>query len=142
MDNTYPNIPARLVRLVIPISTGIGFALLLLVLAHGSSPRVLAAPIDPPAGYPKFTQSRMEVSPTLAYSGGAVLEYTIEIINTGAYTGANTSFSDLIPANTTYNNDATSSVLPSIETRRHWRYHAPWVVRPFCWIAIGRTSSS
>jgi uncharacterized repeat protein (TIGR01451 family) len=112
MDKSYPNVPARLVRLAIPIGAGVVFAILLLVLAHGASQRVLAAPIEPPAGYPKFTQSRMEVTPTLAYTGGAVLEYTIEIINTGAYTGENTSFSDLIPANTTYNNDATSSVLP------------------------------
>ena len=112
MDQSNPKVLNRLFRLVIPLSAGIVLAVLLLVLAHGASQKALAAPIEPPEGYPKFTQSRMEVSPTLAYTGGAVLEYTIEIINTGAYTGENTLFSNLIPANTTYNDDASSSVLP------------------------------
>ncbi len=68
-----------------------------------------AAPILPPAGYPKFILSNKTVSPTLAPTGGAILHYQIEINNTGAYTGFNVSLIDPIPANTTYQNDAASN---------------------------------
>ncbi len=72
-----------------------------------------SAPIDPPAGYPKFLLSNKTVEPALALPGGATLVYRIEIVNTGAYTGYNVSLTDPIPANTTYQNDATASAPPT-----------------------------
>ncbi|MGD8791268.1 MAG: hypothetical protein PVF47_01855 [Anaerolineae bacterium] len=74
-----------------------------------------AEPIDPPAGYPKLSLSIKEVNPELANTGGAVLHYVVEIRNTGAYTAANATLSDTIPAQTTYNDDLWASV-PSTHT--------------------------
>ena len=84
-------------------------------LARLSAERVLAAPeapIPPPEGYPKFIKSTMLVSPTLAHVGGTDLYYTIELRNTGAYMAEGTTLMDVLPAGTTYNGDAWSSVLP------------------------------
>lgn len=76
-------------------------------------PSAPAAPIMPPAGYPKFILSHKSVTPNLAPTGGAVLHYRIEIVNTGAYTGFNVSMTDTIPAHTTYQNDASASHNPA-----------------------------
>jgi uncharacterized repeat protein (TIGR01451 family) len=82
--------------------------------AHNSSARVLAmGPIPPPQGYPKLSLSTKVVTPTLAYTDGAVLEYDIEILNTGAFSASDVTLVDAIPANTLYNNDARSSELPT-----------------------------
>lgn len=70
---------------------------------------VMAAPIPPPEGYPKFLLSSKTVTPTLVNPGGTTLFYQIAVVNTGAYTAENTAVSDLIPAGTTYNNDAAAS---------------------------------
>ena len=93
-------------------ATGLLIAIALLSLARVAHFRVMAAPIDPPEGYPKLLLSSLSVSPELAPTGGATLTYTIEIVNTGAYTAFNVSMADGIPLNTTYNNDASSSALP------------------------------
>ena len=88
------------------ISLALFFGLLLagvwLSLARHFTDRAQAAPIQPPEGYPKFTQSHMTVTPDLVSTGGATLEYRIEIVNTGAYTGNQVSLTDVLPANTTY----------------------------------------
>jgi uncharacterized repeat protein (TIGR01451 family) len=86
---------------------------LLLVAAQKTAGQVYAAPIEPPAGYPKFTESVKVVTPTLAYTGGATLYYAIEIRNTGAYTAQGVQLTDPIPFSTTYNGDAWASVLPT-----------------------------
>lgn len=103
---------SRFILLGSGIISGLAMAIALLVLFGNYSATVHAAPIDPPAGYPKFNQSTMAVSPTLAPIGGAKLTYTIEVVNTGAYTASNVAVADVLPANTTYNNDATSSAAP------------------------------
>jgi uncharacterized repeat protein (TIGR01451 family) len=72
-----------------------------------------SAPINPPTGYPKFILSQKKVSPSLAATGGAILHYRIEIVNTGAYTATNVSMTDPVPANTTYQNDASSNISPA-----------------------------
>jgi len=75
-------------------------------LVQRSAFNVFAAPIDPPAGYPKLNLSTKVVVPPLVGPGGATLHYSVEIVNTGAYTAYNASFADTIPISTTYNNDA------------------------------------
>jgi len=103
---------SRIFLLVTGVASGLALAVAILVLIGKFSSAAHAAPINPPAGYPKFNQSSMSVSPDLAPIGGATLFYTIEVINTGAYTASNVTVEDVLPANTTYNNDATSSVPP------------------------------
>jgi uncharacterized repeat protein (TIGR01451 family) len=95
------------------IVSGLALAVVIVTLAGKASFKALAAPIDPPEGYPKFNQSSMAVSPDLVPTTGATLVYTIEVINTGAFTATNVSVEDVIPANTTYNNDATASAAPA-----------------------------
>jgi len=83
-----------------------------LLALDGNSLLVYADPIEPPEGYPKLSLSVKLVTPTLAHTGGATLYYAIEIRNTGAYTAANTTLTDVIPDGTTYNGDAQASVPP------------------------------
>jgi len=75
-------------------------------------PAVYAAPIEPPAGYPKLNNSSMTATPDLLPTGGATLTYTLVVVNTGAYTATDVLVADVLPANTTYNKDATSSAFP------------------------------
>lgn len=103
---------SRLFLLPIVCMSGLALAVATLILVGKFSSAAYAAPIDPPAGYPKFIQSRLSVSPGLVPTGGATLVYTIEVINTGAYTASNVAVEDVLPADTTYNNDAASSVSP------------------------------
>lgn len=79
------------------------------VYASANSPE---APIPPPAGYPKFTRSVMQVSPGLIHTGGEVLHYRIEIINTGGYAAEGVLLVNPMPVNVTYNNDAQSDTFP------------------------------
>ncbi len=82
--------------------------------AHNSADRVLAnGPIQPPEGYPKLTLSTKVVSPTLTDTSNGVLQYRVQILNTGAYTASDVSMVDAIPANTVYNMDASSSAPPT-----------------------------
>jgi uncharacterized repeat protein (TIGR01451 family) len=92
-----------------------GFLMVLAMLGFfkQASLGVLAAPIAPPEGYPKFILSTKTVTPTLASIGGAKLIYRIEIVNTGAYTGFNVLVTDPIPANTVFNQDAYASSSPA-----------------------------
>ncbi len=87
--------------------------ILLIIAAQKTALHIYAAPIEPPAGYPKFTQSVNTVTPTLANTGGATLHYLIEIRNTGAYTAEGVTLTDPIPQATTYNGDAWASVSPT-----------------------------
>ena len=101
------------IQLIAIIMIGIFLVATVVVFAHRSADRVLAnGPILPPAGYPKLTLSTKVVTPTLAETDGAKLEYSLEILNTGAYTASDVTLTDTIPANTVYNDDAQSSVLP------------------------------
>lgn len=77
--------------------------------ANFSAQIAQAAPIPPPEGYPKFLTSIMEVNPPLAGTGGAVLEYRVELRNTGAYQAPNTTFTNPLPAHTSYSGGATAS---------------------------------
>ena len=81
-----------------------------LLLLRSPLPIALADPIEPPAGYPKLTLSTKTVTPTLAHTGGVILHYAINIRNTGAYTAANVTLTDLLPGETTYNDDLQSNV--------------------------------
>ena len=103
---------SRSFLLGIVTTSGLALAVAVLVLAGKFSSAARAAPIEPPEGYPKFNQSQMYVSPELIPTGGATLVYTIEVVNTGAYTASNVMVEDVIPANTSYNNDASASAKP------------------------------
>jgi uncharacterized repeat protein (TIGR01451 family) len=100
------------------VSSILGALLLItivLLAAHKSALNIYAAPIDPPEGYPKLTQSTKTVTPVLAHTGGATLHYLIEIRNTGAYAAEGVTMIDTIPAATSYNGDAwaSSSLTPT-----------------------------
>jgi len=82
----------------------------LLIALSGGLGSVHADPLPPPEGYPKLSLSLKMVTPTLVGPGGATLDYEIEIRNTGAYTAAGATLTDVIPDYTTYNNDAQASV--------------------------------
>ena len=72
-------------RLGLPILVGI-ISLLLVISYMARTPLpAMADPIAPPEGYPKFSLSMKSVTPTLSATDGTTLEYTIEIVNTGAY---------------------------------------------------------
>ena len=86
------------------------FLLVALLLVVNNDPlAVRADPIDPPEGYPKLSLSVKTVTPTLATTGGTTLTYRIEIQNTGAFTAAGTTLTDVFPDDTTYNDDAWAS---------------------------------
>ncbi|GEM_PF-1456446 len=86
-------------------------AVLLVIVTMSATPPVARAdPIEPPGGYPKLSLSVKTVTPTLAATGGVTLYYTIQIQNTGAYTAFDATLTDIFPAGTTYNGDASSSV--------------------------------
>jgi uncharacterized repeat protein (TIGR01451 family) len=84
-----------------------------LFFARATAGRVYAAPIPPPAGYPKLGLSTKSVEPALAHTGGATLKYRIEILNTGAAAAAGVTLADLIPAHTSYLGDAQASAGPA-----------------------------
>lgn len=103
----------KAIQLIAIIMIGIFMVASVVVFARKSSDRVLAnGPIPPPVGYPKLTLSTKVVTPTLADTDGAVLEYSLEILNTGAYTASNVTLVDAIPFSTTYNNDVWTSASP------------------------------
>lgn len=100
------------------VVAAIGLAIGVLFLARSTAQEVFAAsdspqaPIPPPAGYPKFTRSLMQVTPGLVNTGGEVLHYRIEIINTGGYAAEGVQLVNPLPPNVTYNNDAQSDTSP------------------------------
>ena len=106
-----PQSIAKSCRLSVAVFGGV-LLLAALLLALGNAPVVYADPIEPPVGYPKLSLSTKVVTPTLANVGETALHYTIEIVNTGAYTADGATLTDLLPANTTYNGDAWASVSP------------------------------
>jgi uncharacterized repeat protein (TIGR01451 family) len=84
-----------------------------LFFARATAGRVYAAPIPPPAGYPKLSLSTKRVQPALAHTGGETLHYQIEILNTGAAAAPGATLADLIPAHTSYLGDAQASAGPA-----------------------------
>ena len=109
MNDQTSHFVIRGMRLILVVTLAfllVGFAITFVRLSSAS---VQAAPIEPPAGYPKLSLSAKVVAPTLAHTGGETLNYEIEIVNTGAYTASGVVLTDLIPPNTTYNGDATAS---------------------------------
>ena len=116
MNDKASHIVVRGMRLILTITLASLLVGFVLTFAIRSSASVHAAPIEPPAGYPKLSLSTKIVNPTLAHVGGetpSTLSYVIEVVNTGAYTAANVTLTDLIPAHTTYNNDFTASAPPT-----------------------------
>ncbi len=109
-------------RLLVPLFFGFLLAIIFISFvriaadearAAAALPSVPSSPIAPPAGYAKLILSHKTVTPSLAPTGGAVLHYRVEIVNTGAYTGFNVVMTDTIPAHTTYRNDAIASRSPA-----------------------------
>jgi uncharacterized repeat protein (TIGR01451 family) len=95
----------KAIQLITIIVIGILMVATVVAFARKSSERVLAAgPIPPPEGYPKLSLSTKVVTPTLAAPGatGAVLTYSIDIVNTGAYPATDVTLVDAIPNHTTY----------------------------------------
>jgi len=102
----------KAIQLITVILIGILMVATVVVFARKSSARVFAAgSIPPPVGYPKLTLSTKVVTPTLAAPGGAVLVYSLEILNTGAYSATDVTLVDTIPSTTTYNGDVDSNSL-------------------------------
>jgi uncharacterized repeat protein (TIGR01451 family) len=97
---------ARLILVVMLATLLVGFVIFF---ARHSSASVRAAPIPPPEGYPKLSLSAKLVSQELAGVGGETLTYTIQIVNTGAYTASEVTLVDPIPPNTTYKENAVAS---------------------------------
>jgi uncharacterized repeat protein (TIGR01451 family) len=115
MDDLVRQTMGRKARLGLASLGGVLLLGVLLFVLGSNSLVAHADPIDPPEGYPKLSLSAKAVTPTLASTGGVTLYYTIEIVNTGAYTAADTMLTDAIPAGTTYNGDLQASV-PSTHT--------------------------
>ncbi|HSB65212.1 MAG TPA: hypothetical protein VLD65_01460, partial [Anaerolineales bacterium] len=104
----------KAIQLLGIIVIGIFLVTTVVSFAHNSAERVLASgPIAPPEGYPKLALSSKVVTPTLASTDGAVLQYNLEILNTGAYSASDVTLVDGIPANTVYNGDVWSSAPPT-----------------------------
>jgi uncharacterized repeat protein (TIGR01451 family) len=112
MNDCTHQIATRVFRLGLVILGGLLLVAALLLVVNSNSPVVYAGPIDPPEGFPKLSLSFKTVTPTLAHTGGITLYYAVEIRNTGAYTAANATLTDVIPEGTTYNDDAQASVAP------------------------------
>lgn len=103
----------KAMQLIAIIIIGVFMVATVVSFAHNSADRVLArGPISPPEGYPKLSLSTKVVTPTLANTDGAVLTYSLVILNTGAYTAEQVTLTDTIPLSTTFNNDAQSSSQP------------------------------
>ena len=104
----------KAIQLIGILVIGIFMVTTVVSFAHKSAERVLAkGPIAPPDGYPKLSLSTKVVTPTLANTDGAVLQYKVEILNTGAYSASDVTLMDAIPANTIYNEDVRSSAPPT-----------------------------
>ncbi len=104
----------KAIQLITVIIIGILMVATVVAFARKSSVTVRAAgPIPPPDGYPKLNLSTKVVTPTLAYTDGAVLKYNLEIINTGAYTATDVTLTDKLPAHATYDGNAWSSAPPT-----------------------------
>lgn len=111
-----PRVRIRKILNWLPITLPVTLGILLLILFIGLAQVDLfvahADPIDPPEGYPKFNTSIKTVSPTLAHTGEAELTYNVEIRNTGAYAGIDTTLTDVLPDEVTLN-AAESSAPPN-----------------------------
>jgi uncharacterized repeat protein (TIGR01451 family) len=106
------------IQLITIMCIGILLVATVVVFAHRSSESVRAAGvIPPPEGYPKLTLSSKVVTPTLAGTEGATLEYRIEILNTGAYSASGATLMDSIPLSTTFTGYMESSEHPDPEFR-------------------------
>lgn len=104
----------KAIQLITIMLIGILMVATVVVFAHKSSERVFAyGPIPPPAGYPKLTLSTKVVTPTLAATDGAVLTYSLEILNTGAFTASDVTLVDTIPPSTTLFGEVRSSAPPT-----------------------------
>jgi uncharacterized repeat protein (TIGR01451 family) len=104
----------KALQLIGIITTGLFLVTTVVSFARNSSHQVVdKGPIAPPAGYPKLSLSSMVVTPTLANTNGTILQYNLEILNTGGYTASNVTLVDAIPADAIYNGDVWSSVPPT-----------------------------
>ena len=104
----------KAIQLITIIVIGILMVATVVAFASKSSERAIAAgPIPPPVGYPKLTLSTKVVSPTVVSPDGETLEYSLKILNTGAYSATDVTLMDTIPPSTTYNQDVQSSAPPT-----------------------------
>jgi uncharacterized repeat protein (TIGR01451 family) len=102
--------PSRSARLTIAVFFGVFLVVTLLLTLNGNPVVVSADPIPPEqGGHPKFNVSVKTVTPTLANTGGATLQYAIELRNTGAYTASDTTLTDIIPENTSFDSASASA---------------------------------
>ncbi len=93
----YGNLLRRLPYLLLSTLAGILGGVLVLLLV-GSQPAALTVYAGPlPGGTPKLSLSTKTVTPTVASTGGAVLTYTIRLVNTGAWTATSTSSARAAP---------------------------------------------
>jgi uncharacterized repeat protein (TIGR01451 family) len=105
----------KLSWLGVTLLTGLLLAIAILLGARDSAQKVRAAPIPPPEGYPKFITSMKVVTPTLADTSGATLNFQVEIRNTGAYAAPGTTLTDQLPANGTFlNAEASAGPTPQV----------------------------
>ncbi len=97
----YGNLFRRLPYLLLSALAGVlgGVLLLLLVARQPAAVTVYGEPL--PGGTPKLSLSTKTVTPTVASPGGAVLTYTIHLVNTGAWTATAASLTDVLPTATT-----------------------------------------
>ena len=104
----------KAIQLITILCIGILLVATAVVFARNTSEGVRAAgPIPPPEGYPKLSLSSKVVTPTLAGTEGATLEYSVKILNTGAYSAINTTLVDMIPVSTTFTGTVQSSAPPT-----------------------------
>ena len=101
-------------RIFIPFLGGIPLVTaIMLIFSQVSFNHVIAAPIPSPEGYPKLSLSTKVVSPSLSVTGGELLEFTIEIINTGANAAEGVTLEDVIPENTSFDAIGVTTVSPA-----------------------------
>ncbi|PWB55790.1 MAG: hypothetical protein C3F13_03735 [Anaerolineales bacterium] len=105
----------KAIQLITVIVIGILMVATVVVFARKSSEKVMAAgAIPPPVGYPKLSLSSKVVRPEVAWPDGAVLTYSLTILNTGAYSATDVTLEDAIPYSTTFTGyiDTDSPITP------------------------------
>ena len=113
LKNVFTRFFPRIVLLAAVVAAGLSLVAATFWVAGSMFTPAQAAPIPPPAGYPKLLTSVKSVWPPVVGVGQETLTYTIEIRNTGAYAASGVTLEDPIPANTTYNGGATASAGPA-----------------------------
>ena len=85
LKNVFTRFFPRIVLLAAVVAAGLSLVAATFWVAGSMFTPAQAAPIPPPAGYPKLLTSVKSVWPPVVGVGQETLTYTIEIRNTGAY---------------------------------------------------------